>query len=121
MPPGGIVGEVSATESWSARQWGWSNILAELPRIPLPRTPLNRNKRKGRSAWCPDPMICSGRPRPTGRTFYEDATVLGTENSEVLPAGSVAVAVIVCPTATLLAGEKVKETLPDPLVVTDFW
>src|SRR5829696_2770113 len=38
MPPGGIVGEVSATESWSARQWGWSNILAELPRMPRGRT-----------------------------------------------------------------------------------
>src|SRR5215207_6642205 len=38
MPPGGIVGEVSATESWSARQWGWTNILAELPRMPRRRT-----------------------------------------------------------------------------------
>src|SRR5918994_2599397 len=38
MPPGGIVGEVSATESWSARQRGWTNILAELPRMPRGRT-----------------------------------------------------------------------------------
>jgi hypothetical protein len=45
----------------------------------------------------------------------------GAENSEVSPVDPfVAVAVIVCPTGTFVAGEKVKETLPDESVVTDF-
>src|SRR5215207_7621058 len=68
MPPGGIVGEVSATESWSARQWGWSNILAELPRIHLPRTRVDKGKEKGRS---PDM-----EPRPSARAAYGEPTLL---------------------------------------------
>jgi hypothetical protein len=47
-------------------------------------------------------------------------TVFGAENSEVSPAGSEAVAVMVLPLATLLAVLKVKEALPDPSVVTFF-
>src|SRR4051812_17934835 len=47
-------------------------------------------------------------------------TLTGAENSEVLPDASVAVAVIACPTATLLAGWKEKEALPDASVVTLF-
>src|SRR5215217_6794295 len=59
-------------------------------------------------------------PCPAGHFPYEEATVLGVENSEVLPAGLVAVAVTVLPTPTFWAGEKEKVTLPLPSVVTDF-
>src|SRR5215218_4719592 len=59
-------------------------------------------------------------PRPAGHFPYEEATVLGVENSEVLPAGLVTVAVTVLPTPTFWAGKKEKVTLPDPSVVTDF-
>jgi hypothetical protein len=48
---------------------------------------------------------------------YRATTLLAPENSEVLPAGLVAVAVIVRPKATFWAGEKAKVTLPDPSVV----
>ena len=44
-----------------------------------------------------------------------------SENSEVFPVVFfVAVAVIVCPTPTLLEGVNVKVALPLPSVVTDF-
>ena len=39
----------------------------------------------------------------------------------VSAARSVAVAVMVCPAATFVAGEKVKEALPETSVVTFFW
>ena len=51
--------------------------------------------------------------------YYGATTLFGAENSEVLPAGSVAVAVIVCPSTTLCSGVKVKvPVLPLALVVT---
>src|ERR671917_399873 len=50
---------------------------------------------------------------------YRDTTVLGAENSEVLPPGLVAVAVMVRPKATFWAGEKAKVALPEASVVTD--
>ena len=43
----------------------------------------------------PGPPLCTGEFLPAGRYTYEEATVLGAENSEVLPAGLVAVAVTV--------------------------
>jgi hypothetical protein len=45
-------------------------------------------------------------------------TLLGAENSEVLPPGPVAVAVMFTPNATLLFGENLKEALPLPSVLT---
>lgn len=45
-----------------------------------------------------------------------------SENSEVFPVVFfVAVAVICCPTPTLLEGVKVKLALPLPSVLRDFW
>ena len=49
---------------------------------------------------------------------YCATTVLGAENSEVLPPESVTVAVTVRPSETLLAVVKVKEPLPEPSVPT---
>lgn len=63
----------------------------------------------------PESLVVSGeRALPV-----ESATVLGAENSEVLPEASVAVAVMVRPVATLLALLKAKEALPEASVVTD--
>jgi hypothetical protein len=54
--------------------------------------------------------------------LQEEATFLAAENSEVSPVEFlVAVAVIVCPGATLLSGEKVKVALPSAPVVTLRW
>src|SRR5215204_2803747 len=54
-------------------------------------------------------------------TAYPPVTVLDAENSAVLPPGSVAVAVIVCPPATAGVRTKVKEEFPLALVVTLRW
>jgi hypothetical protein len=48
----------------------------------------------------------------------EAVTSLGPENSEVLPPGPVAVAVIVCPASIAFVGEKVEFALPFELVLT---
>ena len=70
--------------------------------------------------------VGSGRPRPAGLVIYTEATFLGAENSEVSPLEAsrftdVAVAVTVWPLETAVAGEKVKEALPLPSVLTNFW
>ena len=52
--------------------------------------------------------------------LYGATTVLAAENSEVLPVGPVAVAVTVRPKPTFWVREKVKLTLPEASVVTDF-
>src|SRR5215203_231880 len=52
-------------------------------------------------------------------SLYCATTFLGAENSEVLPPGPVAVAVMFCPSRIAFFVEKVKEMLPVPLVVTD--
>jgi len=54
-----------------------------------------------------------------GCPLHAATTLRATENSEVLPAVSVAVAVMVCPTATL-GNPLVKEALPLASVVTCF-
>jgi hypothetical protein len=77
---------------------------------------LGARRRTG--AGSPRPSSLCWEAPPAGRYPYEEATVLGAENSEVLPAGLVAVAVTVRPAPTFWAGEKVKEALPDPSVVT---
>ena len=64
---------------------------------------------------CPGPPLCPGRPRTRGRFPYEEAAVLGAENSEVLLAGFVAVVVTVRPRPTFWAGEKAKVTLLLPV------
>jgi hypothetical protein len=60
-------------------------------------------------------------PRLERSTFsYGATTLLGVENSEVLPPVPVAVAVIVCPTVNFFTSLKVKEALPPASVLTAF-
>lgn len=53
--------------------------------------------------------------------LYEDVTLRGAENSEVLPPGPVVVAVTFRLAGTARVGEKAKPVTPLALVVTIFW
>lgn len=101
-----------------------SNTNVEFGRITLPRTQVNKGKKGDRGRLWPRSLPRHRCPRPAGRLLYEEATVLGAENSEVScgePAVAlVAVAVMACPTETALEGVKVKAALPSAPVVTLF-
>src|SRR5215218_11244350 len=76
-------------------------------------------QKEGRGCHEPRPDDSRMMFRPRGLPLYCATTFLGAENSEVLPPGPVAVAVMFCPSRIAFFVEKVKETLPVPLVVTD--
>src|SRR5215211_461708 len=92
-----------------------------LPRIPIPRTPVNRGmKWKGQSLRTLALLLASSST--TVFPAVPHPIVLGAENSEVLPSESVAVAVMFCPTLTAWLGMKVKVPVVqlEP-VLTLFW
>src|SRR5687768_7187019 len=86
------------------------------PRTLLPGTWVNRGKEKGRSSYAPARSIRSTRLLP----YYCCTTTRTPENSEVLPPGPVAVAVILLPAGTRTPSTRVKETSPFASVLTLF-
>src|SRR5829696_4513263 len=75
-------------------------------------------QKEGRGCHEPRPDDSRMMFRLRGLPLYCATTFLGAENSEVLPPGPVAVAVMFCPSLIALVVEKLNETLPDPSVET---
>src|SRR5262245_21060519 len=99
---------------------GWSPVPSPKLMVPLQVSRVSGSlKVTGKAlVWATKRDVGPVKLVMTGGVFGATVTGATAENSEVLPAGSVAVALTTCPSATATGNVAVKLTSPLPSVVT---